>query len=326
LLHIDEASQQAGGEAFVSRKNWFFLIGVLCFSLSSEWAASGFAADKVTPEEVVAAHLKALGSPQALASLKTLAFVGTAKVEFFQGMYGSMNGNCMLVSDRPKMSIVMKFGDINYPQEYFAYDGKEVSVGYISPGQRSPLADFIFRNNGIMKEGLLGGVLSGAWPLLNLEERQVDLKYDEDTIDGRKLRVIEYRPKQNLRNMKIKLYFDKDTYRHVRTEYRVRVRDDMTAAPGGGATRTGRFTTQTQSGPEATDLSPLFQGLPDSIYVLTESFDDFKKVGLMELPHKYTIDYSVEGQGSSFVGRWTMQQAQWLFNQAYDDRIFVAQK
>jgi len=133
----------------------------------------------------------------------------------------------MCVADGKKLAIVLKYGDLNYPGEYFAYDGKDVSVGHISPGQRSPLADFLFRHKGIMKEGLLGGVFSIGWPLLNLKEKQVELEYRETTIDGRRLHEIEYRPKDSLRDMKIKLYFDQETNRHVRTEYRVRVRDDM---------------------------------------------------------------------------------------------------
>ncbi len=58
----------------------------------------------------------------------------------------------------------------------------------------------------------------------------------------------------------------------------------------------------------------LQQGLPDSIYVLIEKFDDFKKVGAMTLPHSYTMDYSVEGQGHTFIAKWTMKAVQWAFN------------
>jgi hypothetical protein len=236
-----------------------------------------------------------------------------------------MSGTSMCVSDGNRLAIVLKYGDINYPGEYFAYDGKEVSVGHISPGQRSPLADFLFHHNGIMKEGLLGGVFSEGWPLLKLQEKQADLAYRDATIDGRRLHELEYRPKQSLRDMKIKLYFDLETYRHIRTEYRFRVFDDMTAAPGGSGTRVGRFQTPGTDG-GTTGFDTLRQGLPQSIYLLVEKFDDFKKVGAMTLPHSYTIDYSVEGQGHTFIGKWTMNAVQWAFNRPYDERIFVAQK
>jgi hypothetical protein len=307
----------------MSRTRYFVWTAILCHSLSVSLIGYGFAKDRVPPEQVVAIHLKAVGSPQALAALKTLAFVGTTSVDFIQGMYGSMNGTSMYVSDGSKQAIVLKYGDINYPGEYFAYDGKDVSVGYINPGQRSPLADFLFRYNGIMKEGLLGGVFSQGWPLLNLQEKQVELRYREATIDGRRLHEIEYRPKQSLRDMKIRLYFDLETYRHVRTEYRVQVRDDMSAAPGGGRTRTGNFQEADQ---DPDGFATLHGGLPDSIYVLTEKFDDFKKVGAMTLPHVYTMDFSIEGQGHAFIGKWTMKAVQWVFNRTYDRKIFVAQK
>jgi hypothetical protein len=296
---------------------------VLCLSLGVSWTGYGLAADQVDPKLIVDAHIKSIGSPQALAELKTLAFVGTTSVDFIQGMQGSMSGKSMCVSEKNKLAIALKFDDINYPGEYFAFDGKNVSVGHISPGQKSPLADFIFRNNDIMKDGLLGGIFSESWPLLNLQEKQAALKYRETTIDGRRLHEIEYRPNQNLRDVRIKLYFDLETYRHVRTEYRVRVHDDMSAAPGGSGTRSGKF--QAADG-STSGFDTLRAGLPDSIYVLIEKFDDFKKVGAMTLPHSYTIDYSVEGQGQTFIAKWNMKAIQWAFNRTYDDKIFIAQK
>ena len=229
----------------------------------------------------------------------------------------------MLVSDGNKLAIVLKYSDINYPGEYFAYNGKDVSVGHISPGQKSPLADFLFRYNGIMKEGLLGGVFSTAWPLLNLKDKPVTLTYREATIDGRRLHEIDYHPKQSLGDMKIKLYFDMETYRHVRTEYRLVVKDDMSAAPGGLGTRTGNFQA---AGGDTPGFDTLQQGLPDSIYVLVEKFGDFKKIGAMTLPHSYSMDYSLEGQGHTFIGKWNLQAAQWAFNRALDEKLFLAQK
>ena len=305
----------------MSRMGSFFLAAAICLSLAS-WCGFGFAEDR-DPEQVIAGHLKSIGSPEALADLKTLAFAGTTSVEFIQGMYGSMNGTSMCVSDGARQAIVLKYNDINYPGEYFAYDGKEVSVGYISPGQKSPLADFLFRYNGIMKEGLLGGVYSDGWALLNIKEKQAWMKHRETTIDGRRLHEIEYRPKQSLRDMKIRIYLDAETYRHVRTEYRVQIRDDMSASPGGSGTRVGKYQA---TGDETSGFETLRQGLPDSYYVLVESFDDFKKVGAMTLPHAYTIDYSVEGQGHTFIAKWTMKAVEWLFNRTYNDQIFVAQK
>lgn len=304
------------------RINCFILAAVVCFAVSVSWDGRGFGADQVDAKQVVDAHVKSIGSPQALAAMKTLGFVGTTNVDFIQGMSGNMNGQSMLVSDGNKMAIVLKFGDINYPQEYFAYDGKEVSVGHISPGQRSPLADFLFKYNAIMKAGLLGGVLSEEWPLLDMDKKPADLVYHDAKIDGRPVHELEYRPKQSLREVKVKLYFDAQTYRHIKTEYRVRIRDDMSTGMGGLGARRGNF----QSAGETSGFDTLREGTPDSIYVLVEKFDDFKKVGAMTLPHTYIMEYSAEGQGHTFIGKWTMKAAQWMFNRAFDEKIFIAQK
>ncbi len=328
---MKQTTKQAGG--IVSRIHWVVVLVVFCLTLSAHWTSSVFAEDEITAEQVIREHVKSMGSPQALAALKTLALVGSSSVDFIQGMYGKMNGTSMVVSSGHKVGIVMKYGHVEYPGEYLAYNGDSVSVGHIDPLQRSPLADFVFRHNGIMKEGLLGGVYSGGWPLPNLQEDQAWLKYDDVKVDDRRLHEIEYRPKSSLRDVKIKLYFEPETFHHVRTEYRVRVRDDMsTGTTGGAGTRAGRFSSS-RIGDLAEPLEgvpsgfeSLSAGLPDSIYVLVESFNDFKKVGAMVLPHSYTLDYSVEGQGHTFIGKWTITALEWAFNRALDDKIFDAQK
>jgi hypothetical protein len=298
-------------KGLVLKANWPALALILCVSICITRFESGFAKDQDSAgEQVITGHLKSIGSPEALAGIKSRAFVGTSSVDLIQGMSGNMSGNAMFVSDGKKLAIVMKYGDLNYPGEYFAFDGKDVSVGYMSPGQKSPLADFLFRNNGLIKEGLLGGVLSGAWPLLDLKSNQVELKQREATVEGRRLYEIEYIPKNRLTSMKIKMYFDPETFHHVRTEYRMRIRDDMSASPGDPSS--GRFI--------------LREGLPDSIYVFIEKFDEFKKVGDLTLPQSYLIDYSVEGQGHTFVAKWNLRAGQWDFNKDYDERIFKAQK
>jgi hypothetical protein len=280
---------------------------ILFISLIVFQAGYGLADDQVVAERIVGMHLRSLGDSEALAALKTLAFVGTTSVEFVQGMHGNMSGQSMCVADEKKLAIVLKYADLAYPGEYFAYNGKEVSVGHISPGQRSPLADFLFRYKDIMKEGLFGGVFSGGWPLLHLKEKQVDLTYREATINNERFHEIEYRPKKSLRDVKIKMYFSPENNRHVRTEYRVRVRDDLSTLP-------------------SATFDTLKQGVPDSIYVLTERFDNFKPAGALTLPHRYTIDYSLEGQGRTFIAKWIIDAVQWAFNKTYDERIFAAQK
>jgi hypothetical protein len=62
--------------------------------------------------------------------------------------------------------------------------------------------------------------------------------------------------------------------------------------------------------------------VPDSIYKLVEKFSDFKKVDDMVLPQTYVLEYSVEGQGSTFPANWTLIASQWMHTGKVDASFF----
>ncbi len=310
----------------------------LGFSLSLARSGSSFAKDKnLAPEEVVAAHLKSIGTPELMASIKNRGMSGKTSVEFVQGGVGNLAGQCMVVASGRSLSIILKYGGVDYPGEYFAYDGTDVEVSTISPGQRSPLGDFIFRYKGMMKEGLLGGVLSLGWPLLDIEKRNPSLKYVSTKIDGRELHEIDYTPKGGLNNIKVKLFFEPDTFRHVRTEYMLKVQGEQALQAGQTVTRgvpnSANLTGGQRGGPVTRDA-----GIQDQIaysyYLLVEKFDNFREVKFKDsagsetrsliLPHSYTLEYSVEGQGSAFLAHWNLIADQWLQNGKLDPSVFKA--
>jgi hypothetical protein len=292
-----------------------------------------FAKDKkFTPKEIIAAHLKAIGPSELLASIKNRGMSGKAAVEFVQGGVGTLTGQGMVVSAGHNLSIILKYGAAEYPGEYFAFDGIDVEVATISPGQRSPLGDFIFRYKGVIKEGLLGGVWSLGWPLLELENRNPSLKYASAKLDGRELHEIEYTPKGGLNSIKVKLFFEPDMFRHVRTEYTLTVHGEQALQAGQTVTR-GVPSSGGGSGP-ITRNAGVQDPIADSHYLLIEKFDDFKEVkfkdpkgietGNLILPHTYAIEYSVEGQGSSFLGHWNITADQWVKNGKIDQSAFKA--
>lgn len=292
-------------------------LGILLLSLVFSQFLQAGSNEELTAEKLIVAHLKSIGNPAVLKKIQSLTFVGTSEVEFIQGMHGKMAGNSMFVSQGPRIGVALKFADPNYPGEYFAYDGKDVTVGHMSPGQKSPIAEFIFRYNRVLKDGMLGGVLSGSWPLLDAAKALADSKCRKTKIEDRELYELEYRPKDSLGLMKVRMYFDPATFRHVRTEYKVQVRDDASA--------------RTEAPADIDDLRKQFQQISearaDSYYTLVEKFDEFKKVGGLTLPHRYVLDYQLEGSGHAFIANWTQKVAKWGFNaQNLDPKIFQAQK
>lgn len=310
----------------------------ICFLIATTLLCSGgvvlesaFAGDGGPAiEDIVAAHLKSIGPPELLAGVKNRGMSGKTSVEFLQGGFGILAGQCMVVSSGQSLSIILRYGGLDYPGEYFAYDGTDVEISTISPGQRSPLGDFIFRYKGVMKEGLLGGVWSVGWPLLDFEGRSPSLRYEgAKNMAGRELLELEYVPEGGLNSIKVKLFFEPGTFRHVRTEYRLRVEGER-------ALQAGRTVTQgvpnlNGSGVTTRDAG-ILDPISDSHYLLVETFDNFREITFKDskgnetkglvLPQSYALEYSVEGQGSSFVGLWKLDADHWVQNGEIDRSVF----
>ena len=258
---------------------------------------AGLWAKDPSPEELVAEHLTAIGVPDAMSQVKSMVFAGTSEVNFILGMSGNMTGTSTIVSEGPNMGVVMRFQDINYPGEYFAHDGRNVSVGDIKPGLKSPIADFIYRYNKVMKNGMLGGVLSRAWPLLDIKgNKPRSMKVRTTKVEGTELYELEYRPRDDHGDMKIRLFFDPETYRHVRTEYKVTTHDDVTGGAGASPFTNGGIR----------DMA-IADVRGESFYTLTETFGDFKKIDELTLPYSYSLEYMIDGNNQSgFIAKWNI--------------------
>ena len=263
------------------------------------------------PEELIAAHVKSIGSPEVLSKVKLRALRGTASVQFRLGGTGQLTGQFQLVSEGRKLGLVMRYNTQDYRGEYLAFDGTDVTVSNINPGQKSPLADFIHRNGGLMKEGLFGGVLSVGWPLLESQGKRPKMSYRKNKVGGRQLYELSYNPVKGLGDVKVKMFFDLETFRHVRTEYVLRVN-----ALGAR--------TEEAVNPSNPAHPTIMDNVSDTIDRLVEQFDDFKEVDGMMLPHHYAIQLSVEGQGQTFLGDWILDAQQWVHNSPIDPQAFIA--
>jgi hypothetical protein len=124
-----------------------------------------------------------------------------------------------------------------------------------------------------------------------------------------------------MNNIKVMLYFDPETFRHVRTEYKLKVQGEQALQAGQTVTRgvpnSANLGTGQQGGP-ITRSAGVQDQIGYSYYTLVEKFDDFKEINGMMLPNRYTIEYSVEGQGSSFLANWTIQAEKWVHNEKID--------
>jgi hypothetical protein len=234
------------------------------------------------------------------------------------GGTANMDGAGTLLSDGDSVRVGFKFPATQYPGEQFAFDGKQAFVGQISPGVRSDLGRFIFENDELLKEGLLFGTLSSSWALLNQGDRQAKLDLSgPKKIEGRNLYELRYQPKHRSGNITTFLYFDPETFRHVRSEFKAEnLPLDATDRNGGGGGGGGRGRGGGGNTGGGSDRSETIRK------TIIERFDDFKQIDGLTLPHSYQLDFSIDSPNGSFVGTWSFTATQVVHNQPIDRQLF----
>ena len=254
---------------------------------------------KLSADELIAKHLEAIGAAETRASVTSRIIAGTVVATFREPSTGQVGGRVVLASAGTKNMLAMIFDNSsNYSQEKVGYDGSEVSGSYVRPGTRSALGDFLLTHKTVIKQGLIGGELCQAWPLLDLTGKQAKIETaGTKKIGDRQTYQLKYFPKGGS-DLRVSLFFDAETFQHVRTEY----------------TRT--VVAQIGSTPETSARQS------ETRYKLVEDFSDFRKEGGLTLPHSYKILLELSSQRGSFKAEWDMSLSQFEFNQRIDPTTF----
>ena len=287
----------------VTRRNRFrkplsfaSLLAIACALLLAASAKSP--AQKMKPEEVVTRHLESIGSAKERGAIKTRIISGTSQVVFHTTPVGQAVGRAVLASEGIKNLIGMSFPSPVYPREELGFNGNSFIAAYATPGNRSSLGSFLMTHDLIFKQGLMGGTLSSAWPLLDLTARGAQLEYaGTRKVDNRTLHELKYMPHKGS-DLKIGLFFDQQNFQHVRTEY-----ERVIAAPTGDRSYVAGVTRETR-------------------YKMVEEFSEFRKEGGLTLPHTYKIKLTIDTPSGTFLADWTISLTRFAFNQAIDPTSF----
>lgn len=260
--------------------------------------ASEAQAQKLKTEEIIAKNVEAIGGAETLQSVSTRISQGSVVVTFKEPGTGQLGGRVVLASEGPKHMMAMAFENAtNYPHERIGFDGKDVTGGYVHPGSRSSLGDFLLTNQAILKQGIWGGELSQSWLLLN-PNRKVKLETGGmKKIGERQMYVLKCYPSGS--DLKISIYFDAETFHHVRTEYERSVIAQMGSTPETSANQS------------------------ETRYKLVEEFSDFKKEGGLTLPHAYKINLEITtGTRGAVKAQWEVNLSDIKFNQKIEPGSF----
>lgn len=255
--------------------------------------------DKLKPEELIERHLDELGSPEDLALRTGFKADGMAQMEVVTGGSGQLQGPALLISEGRKLKVSMTFGINDYPGEVFGYDGKNVEVGWIQPGVRSVLGQFLYQFDELLSEGLIGGPLSTGWALLHVEELNPKLKYEGlKKVEGSEYHTLRYQPRKSS-SVQTRLYFDPETYRHIHSIHKVRITSPILAsADGASATQ------------------------PETWYTLMETFSNFQPLQGISLPTRWVMEFTKEIGREGSVLRFTTQYSQITNNPELSDDDF----
>ena len=274
------------------------LLGVLGACI---WALTltAWGKDKIKIEDLVARHLESIGTAEARAGIENIVATGEASAIPRVGGSGKIDGDLRMNSMSGKLLIYMKFYSPDYAEEALLFDGKNVDVGQMSPGTRSPLGTLLYTQELPLKEGLVGGTLSRNWPLLSMESKQPRLKYRGlRKVDKEKCHEVEYRARKGGTDFRIRLYFDQEHFRHVQTTYRMSI-----AAPMGSRPDQSSQQSETRIG-------------------LTEQFSDFRETNGLTLPHRYVIRYSNVASKTLRID-WEMKVNDIQFNQPLEGAFAI---
>ncbi len=284
------------------RRALVFICALIATSLSliTSMPSTALPVDKMNAEDVVAKHLESIGSAEARSSAHSRVVVGTSRAIFkARNSSGAIDGRAVLGSVSRKVLFGMGFTAPNYPGEKFGFDGKKFTVGYLMPGVRSTLGNFLLIHDNVFKEGLMGGTLSSAWPLLNLVERKAKLEYAGTEKMGEQLvHKLRYSPNKGS-ELDITLYFDAKTFQHTRTQYEWVMGARLSA--GGIDNQASQRETR---------------------YKMIENFSGYKKEGKLTLPHSYTLQLEITKTNGSSLDKWEMNLSQFMFNQEIDEKGF----
>jgi len=270
----------------------------VCLALVLGASAQSPKAAKIKPEEIVARHLESIGTAKARVAVTTRIISGTSQVIIRTTPPGQAVGKAVLASEGVKSLFGMSFPSPVYPREQLGFNGNAFMAAFSTPGARSGLGSFLMTHDIIFKQGLMCGALTTAWPLLDLESHHAQLEYaGTKKLNDELLYEVKYLPRSNS-DLKITLFFEQDTFRHVRTEY-----ERTVSAPMGKV--------------EYTNVQER-----EARYKMVEEFSLFKSEGGLMLAHIYTIKLSIDTINGTYVAEWTIKLTQFEFNQKIDQSVF----
>ncbi|CAN5259618.1 hypothetical protein BH20ACI2_BH20ACI2_14890 [soil metagenome] len=266
--------------------------------LGSAGFSSSIAQD-LSVEQVLSKHLASIGPGEVRQGITTLFAAGLSEFEAKTPVIKG-GGKAVVVSDAHNLYFAMSLNSREYPFEKIGAFGNKTSLPFINSGSRSLLGSFLNEHPKILSDSLFCGAMSLRWIVDVAEKRKIKMRSGGvKKVDGRPMHVLDVlSTTSGAEDFKIRLFFDADNFRHIRSEYRRTV-------------QSGRiiFGQQNQ--------------ISDSRLDLTEEFSDFKGVDGLTLPHVYKVTFSSNSNSAVYESSWRIKVATYYLNQKLAPDFFT---
>lgn len=272
------------------RRERFLPISILALLLTLV-QVSAFG-ERPSPEDLLEFHVRSVGDVGKWRALQSVRAEGSCRLTLIVGGSGTLLGRASFVSQGTATAMRLDFGHGEYAGEAIVFDGgKQLDVAYATPGHRSMLGEFLFSYSEVVKDGLLGGVLSRGWPLLQDEKVSRRLtSRGKNTSEGREWWQATYRPRKGPRELDVDLFFEPDTFLLRKSEYEVRRSYGMGPFPG--------VPSASQAGQAARR---------DVRMKMEELFDDYVDVQGVTFPRRWKIRCTNETNDGTTMWEWDVE-------------------
>ena len=234
--------------------------------------------EKMTADKLVQNHLKSIASSSQLKARQSYALRGDCEYRIVTGGALTAPGMTQLVSKGGAYNLLFQFqaGELGTTQ--YVTNGKKSETRLSAGAQIGPLRNFMEGYGVLLTEGLIGGELTTAWALLDLKRHKPKLSYEGlQDVDGRELHRLDYRIRKGGGAMRVRLYFEPETFHHVLSTYDVR-----------------------QSAPASSDPDQSAKQRV-SRQRIEERFSDFKDLNGYTLPATWVLVFSSSGNDAGVV-------------------------
>ena len=249
--------------------------------------------NKLSAEEIITKSLQAVGKVDAV-SQRRMAIGGSQFT--IRSNSASASGRALLASDGANMALFSTFNMRDYGMERIGIFSNKIDIPFVRPGQRSPLGRWLTAYDRTLDDRIFGGTIFSTWRFWGPQSEWGKVETEgKKKVGDHDCWVISYSPRRGLSSgSHIRLYFDAETFQHVRTVYQQ------------GETESGFYDTGNRGSNKGNPGRDWGADMASNGSTLIEDFSDYRLENGMVLPRKYTITLTADVNSGTDQFRWDL--------------------